>query len=82
MNKYLIIKFLSRTFKDDHLAVYLYSIGKSRTQTTAINHVIKNINYVFSSTYPEHYLIIIVKEYLEFKKHQYQNGEIKLKPLY
>jgi hypothetical protein len=81
-DKYLIIKFLSRTIKDDNLAVYLYCCGQFRSQTTAVNYVMNNLKNIFSSAYSEHYVLIIVKEYLDFKKHQYQNGEINVKPLY
>jgi hypothetical protein len=81
-DRYLILKFLIRNIKDDHLAVYIYSCGHERSKTTAINIVYKLINKIFSNIFNNNLIIETIKEYLEFKRHQYKTGEIMIKPKY
>jgi hypothetical protein len=76
----LIIKYLNRHYTDDHPYVYLYSMGQKRSQTTAMAKLGPKLLKVFSGN--ERKLHTIIIEYMEFKKEQYKNGEITIKPLH
>ena len=78
----LILKFLNREYKDDHPAIYLYACGQHRSQTTAIFNVIKYSKIIFYPCFSDYFLHTIIEEFLEFKKCQYNNGEIIVKPIY
>ena len=81
-DRYLILKFLIRNVKDDHLAVYLYSYGHNKSKITAINHLHKLLNQVFSNVFSYQLMNSVIKEYLDFKLYQYKTGEIIVKPRY
>lgn len=78
----LIIKSLNREFKDDHPSVYLYVYGHARTKKTAIFNLIKYARVIFYGCFDDDYLKPHIVEFLEYKKEQYDNGEIKVKTFY
>lgn len=81
-DKELILKFLNREYKDEHPSLYLYICGQHRSQQTAIFNILKYTRFIFYPCFTDNFLIEIINEYLIFKKEQYKNGEIKVKPLY
>lgn len=78
----LILKFLGKEYKDDHPSIYLYSCGQRRSQNTAIFNIIKYTRLIFYPCFNDYFLHTIIEEFLEFKKSQYKNGEIIIKPIY
>lgn len=78
----LIWKLLARDYPDDHVVIYLYSCGNVRSPITAMNRVMDDIERIFCPPMSETYLKKIVKGFLDYKKKQYINGEIKIKPIY
>lgn len=78
----LIIKCLNREFKDNHPAVYLYVHGHVRTKNTAIFNLMKYARIVFYNCFDDNYLEKHIVEFLNYKKEQYENNEIKVKPFY
>lgn len=81
-DKELILKFLNREYKNEHPSLYLYICGQYRSQQTAIFNILKYTRFIFYPCFTDNFLIEIISEYLIFKKEQYKNGEIKVKPLY
>lgn len=81
-DKELILNFLRREYKNEHPSLYLFSCGQVRSQKTAIYNILKYTRFIFFPCFNDDYLIEIITEYLNFKKEQYKNGEIKVKPLY
>ncbi len=78
----IIWKFLSRMYPDDHTAIYLYACGNVRSPSTAMKQIIDNTRKIFCPPLSEAYLSSVVKGFLDMKKKQYINGEIKIKPIY
>ena len=81
-DKELILKFLNREYKDEHPSLYLYICGQFRSQDTAIFNILKYTRFIFYPCFNDDYLIEIITEFLKYKKEQYKNGEIRIKPLY
>lgn len=78
----LIWKFLSREVIDAHPAVYLYSIGNSKSKQTAITQIMKVTKPIFHPAFNSNFLETIIISFLEYKKRQHGKGEIKIKPIY
>lgn len=70
--------FLNKTFPDDHVVIYLYVCGSTRSSDNAINKALKECNYVFAPVYPLAFLKELITEYLEYKKSLYFKGRIKI----
>ncbi len=81
-DKELILKFLKREYKDDHPSIYIYCCGQLRSRTTAVMSVSKYLNVIFEGCFNNEYLKKIIIDFLDNKKLQYKNGEIKVKSLY
>ena len=78
----LIWKFLSREYPDDHVAVYLYVCGHTRSPNTAMEKVIPLVITIFSPPLSENFVKTVVKAFFDNKKRQYLKGEIKVKSIY
>jgi len=78
----LIWKFLSREFPDDHAVIFLYVCGNVRSPQTSIDQIMKITIKIFCPPLEEYYVKQIVKSYLDMKKRQYLNGQIKVKSIY
>lgn len=78
----IICKFLSRSYPDDHQAIYLYCCDGKRNTQTVINRILPITLKIFSPSLSENYIKSVIEEFLETKKKQYARGEIKVKPLY
>ena len=78
----IIWKFLSREFQDDHMVIYLYVCGNTRSPQTSINKIMEITTKVFCPPLEEYYVKQIVKAYLDMKKRQYINRQIKVKSIY
>ena len=82
-NRELIIKCLNREYKDSNPALYLYICGQNRARETAIGNILKYTNVVFyGCSFRQDFVINCIKEFLDYKRHQYINDEIKIKTLY
>lgn len=71
--------FITKTFPDDHVVIYLYTCGGDRSSENAINRALKECNDVFAPVYPIHILKELIIIFLDFKKAQYFRGKIKIK---
>lgn len=78
----IIWKFLAREYPDTHQAVYLYVCGNVRSPKTGIAQIMKFTKKVFEPSITEHYIKTVVIGYLDYKRKQYLNGEITVKPIY
>lgn len=78
----LIWKYLSRVYPDDHQVVYMYACGNVRSPSIAVETAMESVEQVFCPPMNEHILNTVIKAFLEYKKKQYINGEIKIKPIY
>lgn len=78
----IIWKFLSREFPNDHPAIYIYVCGKTRSETTASNKLLEHTKPIFYPPMSEQIIKSTIKGYLNWKKKQYVNGEIKVKSVY
>lgn len=78
----LILNFLKREYKDEHPSLYLYVCGQRRSQQTSVFNILKYTRFIFYPCFTDNFLIEIIKEFLDFKKEQYKNNEIKVKALY
>ena len=78
----IIWNFLTREYPDTHQVIYLYVCGNVRSPNTAISQIKKITDKVFLPAMTEHYIQIVIKGFLEFKKSQYLKGEIQVKPIY
>lgn len=78
----LIWKFLAREFPDNHQVIYLYCKGSFRSSDTAFNKITPITFKTFSPPITKPIINEAIKTFLAFKKEQYNNGEIKVKPLY
>jgi hypothetical protein len=78
----IIWKFLIREFQDDHPAIYMYVCGNIRSPKTAINKILNQTKPIFYPPINEQLITSTIKGFLDRKKIQYINGEIKVKPLY
>jgi len=82
LDSQLIWKYLSRVYPDDHQVIYLYACGNVRSPSIAVERVIDSVQSIFCPPMKEHLLKIVIKAFLEYKKKQHINGEIKIKPIY
>lgn len=78
----IIWKFLVREFPDDHPAIYMYVCGNVRSPKTAIDKILNQTKPIFHPPMNEQLISSTIKGFLDRKKMQYTNGEIKVKPLY
>lgn len=78
----LILKFLTRQYKDEDLIIYLYVCGNVRSANTAIKTTMNDLKKIFSPPLDEEYVKRILIEFLEHKKSLYKKGLIKVKPIY
>lgn len=78
----IITKYLIREFTNDHPVIYLYVCGNVRSPKRAIEKVISEITPIFFPAMNKNSINSIVKTFLDNKKKQYINGEIKVKALY
>jgi hypothetical protein len=78
----LIIKSLNRGFTDDHPSIFLYVYGHTKTKNTAIFNLMKYARIVFYNCFDDDYLEKYIIEFLDYKKEQYENGEIVVTPIY
>ena len=78
----IICKFLIREFQDDHPAIYMYVCGNIRNTKTVINKILNQTKQIFYPPINEQLITSTIKGFLDRKKIQYINGEIKVKPLF
>lgn len=78
----IIWKFLTREYPNNHQVIYLYVCGNTRSPVTAVEQVMKITRKIFGPALNDHYIQTVVKGYLDYKKKQYRNGEIPVKPIY
>jgi hypothetical protein len=78
----LILKFLIKEFQNDSIAIYLFCCGNVRSQSTAIDKVMKITKEIFMPFIEEQYIKSVVKTFLEYQKTQYELGNISVKPIY
>jgi len=78
----IIWKFLVREYQDDHPLIYIYVCGKIRSETTSYTKMLEQIKPIFYPSMSEQIIISTIRGFLERKKKQYKNGEIKVKAIY
>jgi hypothetical protein len=78
----ILYRFLNYEYPDNHSAIYLYCVGQNRSQETAKKQINKMVIKIFCPPYTVEFINKVVVNYLEFKKSQYQNGEINITPVY
>ena len=78
----IIWKFLSREYPDSHQVIYLYVCGTVRSPKTGIDQIMKLTKKVFGPSMNDHFIKSVIIGYLDYKKKQYLNHEIKVKPIY
>ena len=76
----IIWKFLTSEYLDDHVVVYLYCSGNIITSKTSIDHAFNFLKQIFCPAIPESLVKSTVTAYLNYKKKQYNNAEINIKP--
>jgi hypothetical protein len=82
-NRELIIKCLNREYKDSNPLLFVYICGQDRARETAITQILKYTNIVFNGcSFRQDFVINCIKEFLDFKRHQFINDEIEIKTLY
>jgi hypothetical protein len=78
----IILNYLKYTYPNEHIVIYLYCCGGELSSINAINKIKPDVYKVFNKLIEERFLYETIKNYLEFKKHQFINGEIKINPVY
>ena len=78
----IIWKFLSREFPDSHSVIFLHVCGNIQNQQNAMAKVLRLCLPIFTPPMTEQYVKTVIREFLEMKRKQYFNGEIKIKPIY
>jgi len=78
----LIWKYLSHVYLDDHQVIYLYACGNVRSPKIAVEKAMESVLPIFCPPMKEQLLKVVIKAFLEYKKKQYTNGKIKIKPIY
>lgn len=78
----IIWKFLILSIPDDHLAIYSYIVGRHRSANDAINKILLLTEKIFSPPIELSIIKSAIKQYLEYKKKQHKNGEIKIHSIY
>lgn len=78
----ILWKFLSREFPDNHTVIFLYVCGNKLNQENVIVKILNLCLPIFSTPLTKQHLKPIIKDFLDMKKKQYLNGEIKIKPFY
>lgn len=78
----IIWKFLAREYSDSHQVIYLYVCGNVRSSKTAVDQIMRLTKKVFSPSMGDHYILTVIKGFLDHKKKQYGRGEIRIKPIY
>ena len=78
----IIWNFIAREYGDDHPIIYLYACGNVRSPKTATDKAMDLLRKIFYPAMSEHLIKTVLIAYLDFKKKQYLNGEIKIKSIY
>jgi hypothetical protein len=66
----------------DCVSIYLYCSSNSKNNKIVIDKIMENVKQVFSPPFEISYLKSIANMFLENKKKQYINNEIKIKSIY
>lgn len=78
----ILYKFLYYELIDEHPAIYLYCVGQKRSRKTAIDIVVKIVAELFCPPYTIEFIIKVVSNYLNFKKSEYELGNLIVSPIY
>jgi hypothetical protein len=78
----IIWKFLTREYTDKDQVIYLYVCGNVRSSQRAIDQVVTLTKKVFAPSMNDHFIKTVVVAYLNYKRKQYLNSEITVKPIY
>ena len=78
----IILKYLTKSYPDDHQCVYLYVCGHRRSTKTSVDHIMRDIKILFCPPISEHYVNTVIEGFLENKKKMHMKGLIKVKPIY
>jgi hypothetical protein len=78
----IIWKYLTRAIPDDSVRIYLYCMGGARSSKETIDNIVSETKIIFSPPMEISYLETVVKAFLDMKRKQYKNAEIKIKPIY
>jgi len=83
MNDTIIIyNFLSVSIPDDHPIIYNYIMGQKRSKLTDIEQGLRLADGILSPPYSIGHIRTVLKRYLKEKERLYNEGKIKIKPIY
>lgn len=78
----ILYKFLNLELADDHPALYLFCVGKEKSKKTATKKVVDVVVEIFCPPYTVEFIKKTVTNFLEYKKLEYKEGNIKITPIY
>ena len=78
----IIEKYLTRTYTNDSIAVYLYAAGQNRSKDNAMQTVMDDALTVFWPAMRKPLVTKVVRNYFETKRELFRKGKIKVKPIY
>lgn len=78
----IILNYLTYCFPDDHPAVYQYIEGGVRSQTSAIERMLRECDIVLMPPYSAGHVRTVIRKFLKGKKKLHQEGKLKIKPIY
>ena len=78
----IIWHYLEGTFPNEHHIIYIYCCGQKQSRINATKKIFEDIFPIFGRAFHNDLLKNVIECFLEFKKKQYKNGEIKVKSIY
>lgn len=78
----IIWKYLTRSFPDQHHIIYIYCCGQQMSRENAVKRIFDDVYPIFGNVLSDSLIKTTVKGFLEYKKKQYLNAEIKVQSIY
>jgi hypothetical protein len=78
----LILNFLNREYKNDHIIIYLYVCGNKRSIQYSKDQIFKSLNGILFPAISETCVKNTIEIFLNEKKQLFNKGEFKFNPFY